>query len=138
MAFEGYLLRFGSEEFPMNLIKYDTYKPVPNRVLDLNSGTLGDGTLDRTVSDHTRSTIDFTCNKMTGDVLEQYVMSLLRRHYISPKEKNLEIEYYCPDTCSYKKGVFYLDANTEFPIEKIDVKNKIVYHNEIKFSFVEY
>ena len=140
--FKGYLLKFksshGEDIFPMELMEEKTYDPAPNRMQDLDSKVLQTGILKRNVLKHTRSTISFKTLEMTGDTLNQKIMSVLRKHYINQDERDLMIEYYSPDYADYRTGHFYLDANMKYPIDRIDKEKNIVYHSSITFSFVEY
>ena len=136
MAFEGYLIRVGQAVFPLSFVYKESYSVTPNRRMDLDSYRDANGELHRNVLDHAPSTIRFQTVPMDNAKLEQ-LMSWIRSRYINEKEKKIYMEYYCPDTNSYKYGNFYV-PDIEFPIHMIDVPNKKILYKSFTLEFIEY
>lgn len=136
MAFNGSLIKLGSENFPLSFVYKDSYKITPNRRQDMDSQRNANGILIRNVLDHTASTISFTTKPMTNSDLAS-MMSFIRRKYINEKEKKLSITYYCPDLDDYKVGEFYL-PDIEFPIMQVDVENRKIRYGSFTLEFIEY
>lgn len=136
MAFSGYLLRVGGDDFPLAYVTANTYRVIPNRRQDVDSDRNGIGVLERNVLAHTPSTITFQTIAMDNIMLSQ-LMGFLREHYIIEKERKLELTYYCPDLDDYKTGNFYV-PDIEFPIDYIDLDDNKIYYEEITLEFIEY
>ena len=136
MAFNGYLIKLGQVVFPLSFVYKESYSVTPNRRMDLDSFRNGYGVLERTVLDHSPSTIKFQTVPMDNSKLEE-MMSLLRENYVNEKEKKLYIEYYCPDTNSYKTGEFYI-PDIEFPIHLVDLENNKILYKSFTLEFIEY
>ncbi len=136
MAFNGYLIKVGQVVFPLSFVYKESYSVTPNRRMDLDSFRNGYGVLERTVLDHSPSTIKFQTVPMDNSKLEE-MMSLLRENYVNEKEKKLYIEYYCPDTNSYKYGNFYV-PDIEFPIHLVDLENNKILYKSFTLEFIEY
>ena len=131
MAFDGYLLKMGADEFPLSFVFKESYKVVPNRRQDLDSGRNANGILERTVLDHTASTISFQTKAMWNDELDE-MMSFIREHYSIEKEKKIVLKYFCPDINKYKTGEFYV-PDIEYSINMVDVETRTCNFSEFKF-----
>ncbi len=136
MAYNGYLLKMGADEFPLSFVYTKTYKITPNRRLDVDSGSNANGVLERNVLDHMPSTISFQTVPMTNKELSQ-MMSFIRNHYSVEKEKKLVLEYYCPDIDDYKTGEFYI-PDISYPIDRIDDDTMTIYYGSFNLEFIEY
>ena len=136
MAFEGYLLKMGGDVFPLSFVYKESYKITPNRRQDLDSGRNANGILERNVLDHMPSTISFQAKPMNNTDLDK-MMSFIRSHYVSEREKKLIIEYFCPDINGYKTGEFYV-PDIEYVINMVDVEKKTILYYGFQLEFIEY
>jgi hypothetical protein len=136
MAFEGYLIKVGGDEFPLTFVKADSYSIYANRRLDLNPTRAATGKLERTVLDHRASTISFTVRALDNNQLNE-LMSFLNERYVIESERKLILDYYCPDINDYKTGEFYV-PDINFPINTIDYEKKIIHYKEFTLEFIEY
>jgi len=136
MAFNGSLLKFSGDNFPLKYVFKESYKVTPNRRQDLDPYRDGNGLLHRNTLSHTATTIEFQTKPMWNDEFEQ-LMSFIRNHYTNTQEKKLSITYYSPDINSYKTGNFYV-PDVEINMDLVDtVKNKIMYLSTT-LEFIEY
>lgn len=136
MAFNGYLLKMGADNFPLSFVYKESYKVAPNRRQDLDSGRNANGVLERNVLDHMPSTISFQTKPMWNDELDK-MMSFIRSHYSVEKEKKVVLEYFCPDINGYKVGEFYV-PDIEYPINMVDLDNNRILYNGFSLEFIEY
>lgn len=136
MAFNGYLLKMGADEFPLSFVYKNTYKIAPNRRQDLDPTRNANGVLERNVLEHMPSTISFMAKPMYNKELAE-MMSFIRSHYSVEKEKKVVLTYYCPDTDEYKTGEFYV-PDIEYPIDMVDTENKTILYREFPLEFIEY
>lgn len=136
MAFNGYLLKMGADEFPLSFVYKNTYKITPNRRQDLDPTRNANGVLERNVLEHMPSTISFMAKPMYNKELAE-MMSFIRSHYSVEKEKKVVLTYYCPDIDEYKTGEFYV-PDIEYPIDMVDTENKIILYREFPLEFIEY
>lgn len=136
MAYKGYLLKMGADEFPLSFVYANSYTITPNRRLDVNPSTNANGVLERSVLSHRPSTISFQTKPMWNTELAQ-LMGFLNEHYSNEAEKRLTIEHYCPDIDDYKTADFYV-PDISFPINMIDQKNKSILYNEFTLEFIGY
>ena len=134
MSFNGYLLRFGSDNLDLKYIFKDSYSVTPNRRQDLDPYRDANGRLHRNVVSHYATTISFQTKPMWNNELAQF-MSFVRNHYTNTAEKKLNVTYYAPDTDSYSSGDFYI-PDVQFPIHMID-GNKILYKS-VQIELIEY
>lgn len=136
MAFNGSLLKFSGDNFPLKYVFKESYKVTPNRRQDLDPYRDGNGLLHRNTLSHTATTIQFQTKPMWNDQFEQ-MMNFIRSHYTNTQEKKLQITYYSPDINSYKTGNFYV-PDVEYVMDLVDtVKNRILYLSTT-LEFIEY
>lgn len=136
MAFNGYLLKIGEDVFPLRFVFKESYRITPNRRQDLGSNRNANGVLVRNVLEHKPTTISFQTRPMDDSMLEQ-MMSFIRERYVDENEKKVLLEFYCPDTNSYKTGEFYI-PDMEFPIMRVDLEKNKVFYNSFTLEFIEY
>lgn len=123
-------------KFPINLIRYETYKVTPNQNQDLDSTVDTTGNLHRYPLDHTRTKIEFNMPITTGDVVTQ-VMDLLSSYWNKPTERKVHLRYFNPLTNGYQTGYFYI-PDIDFTIMNIDEANGIIKYTETRIAFIEY
>lgn len=136
MAFNGDLLKFGNDTFPLKYVFKESYKVTPNRRQDLDPYRDGNGVLRRNTLSHTATTIQFQTRPMWNDEFEQ-LMSFLRSHYNNSREKKLSITYYSPDINSYKTGDFHV-PDVEMTMDLVDTSNKKIFYLSTTLEFIEY
>ena len=136
MALKGYLLKVGGEIFPLRFVFKESYRITPNRRQDLDSTRNANGQMTRNVLDHMPSTISFQTKPMYNTELEE-MMSFIRDRYTNAKERKVELEFYCPDTNSYKSGYFYI-PDIEYPIIKVELEQNRILYNGFTLEFIEY
>lgn len=138
MAFNGSLLMFGADEFPHTYIKAESYKCVPQRRIDLDSGVSNaNGILERNVLAHRRTTISFdTKDGMFNNELAA-MWSFIKSHYINEAEKKVRCTYYDPIADGYATGDFYI-PDIEFPIYYLNSTKKIIQYRSQTIELIEY
>lgn len=134
MAYNGYLLKAGSDEIPLKFIRYDTYNIQPKQRQDLDPYRDVNGVLHRNVVENMPSVIEFNTPTMYADEMQEF-LDIIRSNFDSTKERKLDLTYYDPETDSYKSGDFYM-AQPSFTIKQI-IDNKIMY-NELTINFIGY
>ena len=128
MAFQGYLLKVGSNIIPMKYIQAKSYRSAPDRQLDLDSYRDADGILRRNVLSHTVTTIEFSTPylKISDKIALQNLL---------PNRKKLTVTYWNDEKNTYSTGTFYI-PDVEYQIYRID-GNNIIYM-PILYKFIEY
>lgn len=137
MAFEGYLLKFGEREFPMELIDHGSWKSTPNQRQDQESYQDNNGKLHRNTVSHTRTKIEFETVddlKLSEKIQIQEVMN---SSVTNALERKGEITYWNDETNSYEKATVYIPDVT-FEISEIDRERNEIYYKKIRFALIEY
>lgn len=140
MSFNGYLMRLIAPSntytvIPIDYIRYQTYKCERN-TMDLDPTRDLTAVLHRNPLQHTAYKIEFELTMMDNNRFEQF-MNLIRSHYRNALAKDVYLEYYEPESNSYKTGHFYVpDIST--PIRNVDLDNNIINYGQIRIAFIEY
>lgn len=137
MAYSGYLIKVGGSngtQLPMKYIKVEGYDVSPNQRMEVEAKRDVTGVLHRTTVAHTATKVEFNTPKMTNYDVDA-MMTLFRNNWSSTAERKLTIQYYDPETDSYKEGTFYM-PDIKFPINRVN--GNTIYYNEIRIAFIEY
>lgn len=132
--YNGYLVRLGNTEFPMNYILENSYKTKPNQRQDLNPYRDASGLLHRNVVAHQPSTVEFQLRKPTNAMVSA-VNALLNNAFTNSAERKLTMTYYVPESDDYQTGEFYV-PNPEYHIHHIN--GDTIYYNHFTLEFIEY
>lgn len=134
MAFEGYLLKIGNYELPMNFIIAKSYD-VTRQVMEVKAYRDANGRLHRNTVTHTPIKINLkTPSRLTNTEVEE-VFSNIRANYISEIERKVSVTCYVPETDSYITQEMYIPDIT-MPISEID--GTTVYYESLKLTFIGY
>ena len=111
MSFNGYLIKLISTsnvktELPISYIRYQTYK-VERNTMDLDPTRDLTAVLHRNPLSHTANKVEFECVSMDNTKLQAF-LSIIRSHYRNALAKDVWLEYYEPESDSYKTGHFYV------------------------------
>ena len=132
MAFNGsWLVKVGSYEIPLTLMRYGTYKSSPAQRQDLDSYVDADGYLHRTVLGHTRSKIEFQLSTMSEQDFRGF-MDNITAQYTNGPERKVHLTYYEEEYGNYVEGDFYMPGTMDYTH-----LNKALY-DENRICFIEY
>lgn len=135
MAFNGVLLQIGSSEI-VKFVKQDSYKISPAQRQDLDSFVNANGVLERNVLPHRRSKIEINTIPMDNTKMAE-LWGIINANFISESERKVPLTYYRQDIDDYASGSFYI-PDPQFPINRIDRKNKKIYYDSMTLKFIEY
>lgn len=137
--FQGYIIKFGSTEFPH---KYLAKNPVftPQRRTEAEAYRDANNDLHRVTIDNHKSTLDIEL--LPGLTLEEKIIveSAMNGGLLNTVQRKYNITFWNDDPCgayanNYISGDFYL-ADVSYSYEKI-TSSTIIY-DKIKYKFVEY
>lgn len=140
MSYNGYLIKLiatnGTKtELPIKYIRYQTYK-VERNTMDLDPTRSLDAVLHRNPLPHTADKVEFETVSMDNTQLQAF-LSIIRNHYRNPLAKDVYMEYYEPESDSYKTGHFYV-PDISFTIRNIDNAKNVVNYGQTRIAFIEY
>jgi len=139
MAYNGYLIKVGGSggtPLPMKYIKVEAYDITSNQRMETDAKRDVTGVLHRTTVAHTASKVEFNTPVMTNLDMDA-MMTLFRNAWTSVAERKLNLEYFDPETNSYKTGTFYM-PDIKFPIDHIDEALNMIIYKETRVAFIEY
>lgn len=137
--FQGYIIKFGSTEFPH---KHLAQKPVftPCRRLEAEAYRDAAADLHRVTIDNPKSTL--TVSLVSGLTLEEKISieAAMNEGRVNALERRFLITYWCDDFCvsdanNYRTGEFYL-KDVSYTYEKIT--NSTIIYDTIEYTFTEY
>lgn len=137
MAFNGTLMTFGVDEFPLQYIVEKSYHIVAKRVQDLDPYTNESGYTIRNPVEHEPTTIECETRPLNNRELNA-LCTFIRSHWDNPKNRNVRITYYIPLFDTYDTGTFYCDVNFDTTISRIDKKTNTIKYEPITLNFIEY
>lgn len=123
-------------KFPLDKIRYESYKVTPDQNQDLNSTVDTTGNLHRYPLDHTRSKVEFNMPVMNNTEMNT-IISTLSGYWNKPSERKVTMEYYDPLTDGYKTGSFYI-PDIDFVMMNVDESSGKIMYQETRIAFIEY
>lgn len=139
MAYMGYLIKLGGSNgsvLPLKYMALGSYKITPNQRMEAKATRSVTGVLHRTTVSHTATKIEFNTPLITNTDLNQ-LNSMFRSHFQNTLERKIAINYYDPETDSYKNATCYM-PDADYPISRIDSTTNTIYYDSVRFAFIEY
>lgn len=139
MAYAGYLLKLKKPDnsyidFPLDYISAESYKVTPNQRMESSASRSTTGLLTRTTCEHTASKIEF--NTIPGDnFMVAKINALLSGCFTNATQRNISIQYYDPETDTYKTADCYM-PDVDYDILRIDATH--VFYSNLRYAFIEY
>ena len=135
--FEGWLLKFGNQEFPLELINQSSWKATPNQRQELDAWTDCNGVLHRETAPHTRTKIEFeTVDDITLSE-KMRIQEVMNSSITNTLQRKGEITYWNDETNTYETACVYI-PDTQFTIKEIDKEKKEIYYEKIRIALIEY
>lgn len=141
MSFNGYLIKLiasgntSRTTLPIRFIRYETYK-VERNTMDLDPTRDLSGALHRNPLSHRAVKVEFETVSMDNTKLQEF-LTIIRNHYRDPIAKDVWMEYYEPESDSYKMGHFYV-PDISFQIRNINAVRNIINYGQVRIAFIEY
>ena len=135
-GFEGWLLKFGDIEFPMEYIAESGYSSTPNQRQETKAWQDNTGTLHRNTASHYRTKIEIETTEITAEQ-KQEIQAVLNSSMIDKRQRKGQITYWNDEDNEYKQAIVYI-PDVQFKIKKVDREEKKIYYNSIRIALIEY
>lgn len=137
MAFNGSLLQLSGAEFPWQYIVEESYSGAL-KTLDLDSGRVATGIMERNVLDHQALEVKFNTRSLNNEENSD-LWRFIRSHYTaSTKERRVRVTAYVPEIDDYITQDCYVASDPTFPIRRIDRKKKEIKYSGYEIKFIGY
>lgn len=135
MAFDGWLIKFGSVALPNHYL--EKYKDKPNMRIEIDAyRDSGDITLHRTTSPHFKSQIKLPIRSLyLGEKI--FLKAMIDAAVTNEVERKVSVTYWNSETLSYKSGDFYM-TDIEYTICRVDVKKLNLRYEPFEIVLIEY
>lgn len=143
MAFAGYLIKVGyvsaqnpGTEIPLKYMRAETYTVTPNQRMEWSAERDTTGVLFRTTVPNMPPKIEFETPLMTNTEISA-LNTILQGAYTNANERKLKIEYYDPETDSYKTHDCYM-PDVNYKIRNVDTVNNVINYQQLRYAFIGY
>lgn len=143
MAFSGYLIKVGyvsaqnpGTEIPLKYMRAETYTVTPNQRMEWSAERDTTGVLFRTTVPNMPPKIEFETPLMTNTEISA-LNTILQGAYTNVLERKLKIEYYDPETDSYKTHDCYM-PDVNYKIRNVDTTNNVINYQQLRYAFIGY
>lgn len=141
MAFEGWLIKFGSTALPNGYL--ETYDGTPNQRLEIDSYRDGAAGLHRETSPNFKTKIVLPFRKMC--LGERIVLKAIMDSGIVGTEadasgriqRKVSTIYWNDEDLAYKPGIFYI-TDTKYKILRVDERRLNLQYAEFEIEMIEY
>lgn len=138
MAFSGYLIKVGSPavEIPLKYMRAETYKVTPNQRLEWSAERDVTGVLHRETTPNMPPKIEFNTPLMTNKDIKA-LNTILSNAYSNATERKLSVNYYDPESDSYKTHDCYM-PDVAYEIRNVDAVNNVINYEQLRYAFIGY
>ena len=140
VPFDGYLLYVKKNNqwvaLPMQYVKAESYTVTPKQRMESEANRSVTGYLTRTTCEHVAVKVEIETTDLTNKQLAE-VAGLFQQSFTNVLQRNITIKYYDPELDDYTEADCYM-PDTDYPIKRVDVPEKIVYYGPIRYAFIEY
>ena len=141
MAFNGYLVKVVNQdnsltEIPLTFMRAETYKVTPQQRLEWSAERDVTGVLHRETVQNMPPKIEFNTPIMTNSMIKQ-LNTIFQSAYTNVAERKLTVEYYDPESDSYKRHECYMPDVDYVPL-KVDSAKRVIWYNETRYALIGY
>ena len=134
MAFEGWLIKFGSTVLPNKYL--EKYKDKPNQRLEL------DASRDATVLLHRQTSPNYKTS-LTVPIRELYLgekivlKAIIDAGMLNERERQVSVTYWNDEVMDYASGTFYI-ADIEYTIKHVNERKLDILYEPFEIQLTEY
>lgn len=132
MAYSGYLLKVNGIQISNKFIQLSTYAITPNQRLESSAERDTTGELHRETCEHTATKVEFNTPYLKGTEVAELNQLL---GFTNNLQRNVSIEYFDPETQSYKTADCYI-PDIQYTIYS-EIDGELLY-TPIRYAFIEY
>ena len=136
--FEGYLIKIGEYEFPMEYLAEETYNVSPHQRQELEAERDNLGELYRVVAENRPTSVEFSTISGLTNKEVRAIFERIHYNYVTEEERKVPVTYYDPETDEYCGPEMMYIPNPKFPIDHVNIKEKTVTYNSISLQLVGY
>lgn len=142
MAFSGYLIKVAQAAgdthvlIPLKYMRAETYSVTPNQRMEWSAERDMNGYLHRVTVENKPPKIEFNTPLMTNADINA-LNTIISAAYSNNSERKLNVEYYDPESDSYKTHDCYM-PDVEYVIRNVDTVNNVVNYEELRYCFIGY
>lgn len=134
MAFQGWLVKFGSTVLPNGYL--EKYKETPNQRVELSSYRDQAVLLHRETSPNFKSKIVIPIRKLyLGEKIT--LKAIVDSGIINATERKMSVTYWNSEDMDYKSGIFYM-PDIEYTISRIDPNRLNIVYEPFEIQLIEY
>ena len=142
MAFTGYLIKVSNAEsgtfveVPLKYMRAETYSVTPNQRMEWSAERDINGYLHRQTVENMPPKIEFNTPLMTNTEINA-LNTILANAYSVAAERKLWVQYYDPESDTYKKHECYM-PDVQYKIRNADTVNNVINYEELRYAFIGY
>lgn len=134
MAFEGWLVKFGSTAVPNGYL--EKYKETPNQRIEVSAYRDADVLLHRETSPNYKSKIVIPIRKLyLGEKI--LLKAIIDSGMINETERKISATYWNSEEMDYKSGIFYI-PDIEYTISHVDERKLNMVYEPFEIQLIEY
>ena len=136
-SFEGWLLKFGSQVFPMQYLSFDNCDSTPDQRTEIDSYRDADNLLHRETSPNHKTKLEY--NTLDDLTLEDKIViqQVMKAGLLDAVQRKDRVTYWNDESNEYETGDFYVPDIT-FRQKRVDRAKKTIIYGSIRIAMIEY
>lgn len=136
-AFEGWLLKFGSQKFPLEYLAQDDCDSTPDQRTQIDSYRDADNLLHLETSPNYKTKLEYkTVDDLTlGDKIT--IQQVMKSGLLDATQRKYRITYWNDESNEYETGEFYV-PDIVFRQKRVDRVKKTIIYGSVRIAMIEY
>ena len=136
-GFEGWLLKFGTKEFPMEYVDEEGYTCTPNQRQETKAWQDNNGNLKRNTASHQRTKIEITTMEGLTTSQVQSITRVMKSSIIDKQQRKYKITYWNDEDGAYKDAIVYV-PDIPFKYKMLDKEKNTSIYKSFRIALIEY
>ena len=134
MAFEGWLIKFGSTVLPNKYL--EKYKDRPNQRLELDASRDATALLPRQTSPNYKTSLTVPIRELyLGEKI--VLKAIIDAGMLNERERQVSVTYWNDEVMDYASGTFYI-ADIEYTIKHVNERKLDMLYESFEIQLTEY
>lgn len=133
MAFEGWIIKFGNEKLPANYLAPSSYWVSPEKRTILDEYDDNNGTGYRDVASKKKAQVRFSTKMGLHQKDIEAIQEIVKSGLVNEISGMYHISFWNPHSSKYDEADAWME-DVEYPMRKVDPKNKDIIYDSIQFE----
>lgn len=135
--FEGWIIKFGERELPVELLAPSSYDVEPEKRKIINEFRNADNLNFWDVHKNRKAVIEFSTKMGLHQKDVETIQEIFKAGLLNEIEGKYKVQFWNPHKAAYQKAEMRMD-DIKYPMRKVDTRNKDIIYDSFLITLTEY